>query len=103
MLYSPERASRIIYACAALHNIALDSGGRTLDELGGGVPPPEQPEEPGGGQALQPCDVLLRGHGLQLPHHRILGCCRPLLRRCPSARRHNEATRRLFDSSKSLQ
>ncbi|KAH6920836.1 hypothetical protein HPB50_028175 [Hyalomma asiaticum] len=61
MLYSPERAARIIYACAALHNIALDSGDRTLDELGGGVPPPEQPEEPGGGQALQPCDVLLRG------------------------------------------
>ncbi|KAH6938430.1 hypothetical protein HPB50_009172 [Hyalomma asiaticum] len=61
MLYSPERAARIIYACAALQNIALDSGDRTLDELGGRVPPPEQPEEPGGGQALQPCNVLLRG------------------------------------------
>ncbi|KAH6933123.1 hypothetical protein HPB50_012319 [Hyalomma asiaticum] len=57
----PERTARIIYACAALHNIALDSGDRTLEELGGGVPPPEQPEEPGGGQALEPRDMLLRG------------------------------------------
>ncbi|XP_049271215.1 putative nuclease HARBI1 [Rhipicephalus sanguineus] len=32
MLYNPDRAARIVYACVALHNIALDAGDWTLDE-----------------------------------------------------------------------
>ncbi|XP_050023121.1 putative nuclease HARBI1 [Dermacentor andersoni] len=58
LLYSPDRAARIIYACVALHNIALDAGDWTLDDYGGEVPPAE---EPGDSQVLAPHDVFLRG------------------------------------------
>ncbi|XP_054920889.2 putative nuclease HARBI1 isoform X1 [Dermacentor andersoni] len=58
LLYSPDRAARIIYACVALHNIALDAGDWTLDDYGGEVPPAE---EPGDIQVLAPHDVFLRG------------------------------------------
>ncbi|XP_070384835.1 uncharacterized protein [Dermacentor albipictus] len=61
LLYSPDRAARIIYACVALHNIALDAGDWTLDDYGGEVPPAEEPEEPGDIQVLAPHDVFLRG------------------------------------------
>ncbi|XP_072144281.1 putative nuclease HARBI1 [Dermacentor andersoni] len=58
LLYSPDRAARIIYACVALHNVALDAGDWTLDDYGGEVPPAE---EPGDIQVLAPHDVFLRG------------------------------------------
>ncbi|XP_072145594.1 putative nuclease HARBI1 [Dermacentor andersoni] len=58
LLYSPDRAARIIYACVALHNIALDAGDWTLDDYGGEVPPAEEPEEPGDIQVLAPHDVF---------------------------------------------
>nr|XP_054934389.1 putative nuclease HARBI1 [Dermacentor andersoni] len=61
LLYSPDRAARIIYACVALHNIALDAGDWTLEDYGGEVPPAEEPEEPGDIQVLAPQDVFLRG------------------------------------------
>lgn len=64
MLYNPERAARIVYACVALHNIALDAGDWTLDEYSWDVQPagdPDEPEEPGESQVLEPRDVLLRG------------------------------------------
>ncbi|KAH7965390.1 hypothetical protein HPB49_007040 [Dermacentor silvarum] len=35
LLYSPDRAPRIIYACVALHNIALDAGDCSLDDYSG--------------------------------------------------------------------
>nr|XP_054931574.1 putative nuclease HARBI1 [Dermacentor andersoni] len=58
LLYSPDRAARIIYACVALHNIALDAGDWTLDDYGGEVPPAEEPEQPGDIQVLAPHDVF---------------------------------------------
>ncbi|KAH7948727.1 hypothetical protein HPB49_001366 [Dermacentor silvarum] len=61
LLYSPDRAARIIYACVALHNIALDAGDWSLDDYGGEVPPAEEPEEPGDSHVLAPHDVFLRG------------------------------------------
>nr|XP_054933966.1 putative nuclease HARBI1 [Dermacentor andersoni] len=61
LLYSPDRAARIIYACVALHNIALEAGDWTLEDYGGEVPPAEEPEEPGDIQVLAPQDVFLRG------------------------------------------
>ncbi|XP_065281196.2 putative nuclease HARBI1 [Dermacentor albipictus] len=61
LLYSPDRAARIIYACVALHNIALDAGDWTLDDYGGEVPPAEEPEEPGDIQVVAPHNVFLRG------------------------------------------
>ncbi|KAH7937124.1 hypothetical protein HPB49_007984 [Dermacentor silvarum] len=56
--YLLDRAARIIYACVALHNIALDAGDWSLDDYGGEVPPAE---EPGDSQVLAPHDVFLRG------------------------------------------
>ncbi|KAH7943594.1 hypothetical protein HPB52_009385 [Rhipicephalus sanguineus] len=56
--------ARIVYACVALHNIALDAGDWTLDECSWDVQPaadPDEPEEPGESQVLEPHDVLLRG------------------------------------------
>ncbi|KAH7981924.1 hypothetical protein HPB52_001805 [Rhipicephalus sanguineus] len=68
MLYnqreSPARAARIVYACVSLHNIALDAGDWTLDEYSWDVQPagdPDEPEEPGESQVLEPRNVLLRG------------------------------------------
>nr|XP_037279891.1 putative nuclease HARBI1 [Rhipicephalus microplus] len=62
MLYNPDRAGRIIYACAALHNIALDAGDWTLDEYVGDMPPVEDDDkEPGESHVLTPRNVLLRG------------------------------------------
>ncbi|XP_065303743.1 putative nuclease HARBI1 [Dermacentor albipictus] len=58
LLHSPDRAARIIYACVALHNIALDAGDWTLEDYGAEVPPAE---EPGDIQVLAPHDVFLRG------------------------------------------
>nr|XP_050035669.2 putative nuclease HARBI1 [Dermacentor andersoni] len=60
-LYSHDRAARIIYACVALHNIALDAGDWSCDDYGGEVPPAEEPEEPDDIQVLAPLDVFLRG------------------------------------------
>ncbi|KAH7945007.1 hypothetical protein HPB49_004744 [Dermacentor silvarum] len=60
LLYSPDRAARIIYACVALQNIALDAGDWTLDEYGGEVPPAEEPKKPGDSQVLAPHDLFLR-------------------------------------------
>ncbi|XP_070378174.1 putative nuclease HARBI1 [Dermacentor albipictus] len=60
LLYSPDRAARIIYACVALHNIALDAGDLKLDDYGEEVPPAEEPEEPGDIQVLAPHDMFLR-------------------------------------------
>ncbi|XP_054921015.1 putative nuclease HARBI1 [Dermacentor andersoni] len=67
LLYSPDRAARIIYACVALHNIALDAGDWTLDDYRGEVPPAEEPEEPRDIQVLAPHDVFLRGRQQAAP------------------------------------
>ncbi|KAH7975590.1 hypothetical protein HPB52_003540 [Rhipicephalus sanguineus] len=64
MLYNPDRAAQIVYACVAVHNIALDVGDWALDEYGWDVRPAEDPDEPeelGESQVLEPRDVLLRG------------------------------------------
>nr|XP_037280721.1 putative nuclease HARBI1 [Rhipicephalus microplus] len=58
MLYNPDRAGRIIYACAALHNIASDAGDWTLDEYVGDMPPVEDDDkEPGESLVLTPRNV----------------------------------------------
>ncbi|KAH8024663.1 hypothetical protein HPB51_000394 [Rhipicephalus microplus] len=62
ILYNPDRASRIIYACVALHNIELDAGDWTLDEYVGDIPPAEDDDgEAGESHVLTPRNVLLRG------------------------------------------
>ncbi|KAH7954448.1 hypothetical protein HPB49_018715 [Dermacentor silvarum] len=61
LLYSPDRAARIIYASVAIDNIALDAGDWSLDDYGGEVPPAEDPEEPGDSEVLTPHDVFFSG------------------------------------------
>ncbi|KAH7953742.1 hypothetical protein HPB49_011816 [Dermacentor silvarum] len=58
LLYSPDQAARIIYACVALHNIALDAGDWKLDDYRGEVPPAE---EHGDSEVPALQDVFLRG------------------------------------------
>lgn len=61
MLYNPDRAAQIIYACFALHNIALHAGDWTLDEYVVDMPPAEDDDgEPRGSHMLTPRNVLLR-------------------------------------------
>ncbi|XP_075739789.1 uncharacterized protein LOC142785233 [Rhipicephalus microplus] len=61
MLYNPDRAAQISYACFALHNIALHAGDWTLDEYVVDMPPAEDDDgEPRGSHMLTPRNVLLR-------------------------------------------
>ncbi|XP_075738908.1 uncharacterized protein LOC142784415 [Rhipicephalus microplus] len=61
MLYNPDRAAQIIYACFALHNIALHAGDWTFDEYVVEMPPVDDDDgKPRGSHMLTPRNVLLR-------------------------------------------